>query len=227
MVPLVQSQPVSLFLQSTGRPCRPVSGPRWISAVALILVTACASAPQRSPDRAPTDLAIEVVVQPASPETPAIQAQFRPAVYLLQPGGEFAVVTGVVDPTVVKPAPLRYLDQHDVDAFWQRLCASGFDPTVGAGKAGAGTRPIPAPGEQDCTVSIWVRADGHSRWWHAAIDGNDAEPNAAHLARLCAALAWERDGLPARTAPPRFDFGPDPYASFNPPVSLVPRGGAK
>ncbi len=227
MIPLVQCRSVSRFLRSFGQLHGAAPGFRALSVLVLLGSIGCASAARRTPDQAPTDLALEVVIQPARPEVAAEQAQLRPAVYLLQPGGEFAAVTGVIDPTVVKPAPLRYLDQREVDALWQLLRAGGFDPTVGEGPAGAGSRPVRATSDAACTVSIWVRADGHSRWWHASIDGSSAEPQAALLARLCAFLAWEQDGIAPRTAPPRFDFGPDPYSSFKPPVSLVPVGFSK
>ncbi|MDA0802631.1 MAG: hypothetical protein O2819_02610 [Planctomycetota bacterium] len=175
---------------------------------------------------APSDFAVEVVVQPANPATPEALAERRPAVYLLQPGGEYSAAMGIPDPSVVRPAPMRHLDPSQVDAMWELLVGLGFDPRRSTAPVAAGQRPGMTNGTQSCMVAIWVRGDGSARWWHLPIDGEAASPAATRVARQCAALAWATDGIPPRTAPPRFDFGPDPYASFRePPASAsVPPG---
>lgn len=68
-------------------------------------------------------------------------------------------------------------------------------------------------------AAIWVRANGSARWWYLPLTGEAANEGARRVAHVCAALAWQSDGVAPTTRPPRFDFGPDPYASFRPTAS--------
>lgn len=195
---------------------RPVS---LISVVLLLLAGGCASSGGASPSAkidpysgVPDDFSLDVTILAAEDEP---QAHRRTARYVLFPDGTLLHDAEPGRGPNTLPGFTRRLSSGQMAEIWSDTRQLGLGTPEGADKISNFNRVRqPKTGH---TYLVAVTADGD--FWNytrAIAPGEELDPALTALLRELAVLAWAEDDLrqEVRTAPVRYDFGPDPYATY-------------
>ena len=169
-------------------------------------------------DEAPADFAIDLAVL-AGPEAamaaPDAEIHRRPARYVLFADG--SLHSGVTDPHAPDSLPgrTRHLNSGDRAILWSLLQQQGLAEPVPS-EAGTNLRLVtPQPDE----IIYIVKFTGNGRQWGLTRRNGAAEPTdpaMQQLVRRMAQLSFASDAPEEQAGfiPPRYDFGPDPYARY-------------
>ena len=116
-----------------------------------------------------------------------------------------------------KPGWVRGLDREEMARLWDAAIRNGLTNTSQSDPV-ADLRRARMPGKGGSVWLLAMTADG-KRWNYLRSYGPDAAPDTAlrNFAREALALAWAPDTLEAKATiePSRWDFGPDPWGTWN------------
>ena len=192
-------------------------------AVAAVLSGGCAGARLASgPAGAPPDLTVDLVILRGRDLPHRAAAHARPARFLLRADGSLhyaAADRKDRDPRPgLLPPRVRTLDRGQVKDLWSLLVELGFAGS--AVEAPVVNENLVAVAKGETTYVVSVGAAGSYQSYVLRWSGEpDLSSGGVRLARRLAELAWVGDLPEPRfaTMPPRFDFGPDPYARYRRP----------
>ncbi|MAB82053.1 MAG: hypothetical protein CMJ24_01290 [Phycisphaerae bacterium] len=160
----------------------------------------------------PDDFSLDVTILAAEDES---QAHRRTARYILFPDGTLLHDARPGRGPNTMPGFTRRLSSAQMADVWTDLRKLGLGTSDGSDSINNFRRAIrPKTGH---AYLVAVTADGDF-WNYTRVVpvGEELDPALTALLRELAVLAWAEDDQlqEARTAPIRYDFGPDPYATY-------------
>ncbi len=190
--------------------------------VAAALGAGCTDVRQLSVEapEPPPDFAVDVTVLTGRAAKDLPQAHLRQGKYTLMADGSLHADTGDTLDFDTRPARTRWLYHAQVDAVWALARECGYLEPASSSLDVWPQLVQPAPDE--IVYLIWIRAD-QSDWWYVRRCRTSGIPDApaSRFVRAMCGLAWITDVPPDRVLPQRYDFGPDPYAGFEPEPPLT------
>ena len=191
------------------------------TSLAAIIVAAfgaaCADVRQLKVDapEPPADFAVDVTVLTGRLAKDLPQAHLRQGKYTLLADGSLHADTGDSLDFDTRPARTRWLYRRQVESVWDLARECGYLDPSGSSLDVWPQLVTPAPDE--IVFLVWVRAED-ADWWYVrrCRTSGVPDPSAARFVRAMCGLAWVTDVPPDRVLPQRYDFGPDPYAGFEP-----------
>jgi hypothetical protein len=167
----------------------------------------------------PPDFAVDVTVLTGRSAKDLPQAHLRQGKYTLLADGSLHSDIGDSLDFDIRPARTRWLYQAQVERVWDLARQCGYlDPS----ESSVDVWPqLVRPAPDEIIFVIWVRA-GSADWWYVRRCRTSGVPDAsaARFVRAMCGLAWVTDVPADRVLPQRYDFGPDPYAGFEPEPPL-------
>lgn len=167
----------------------------------------------------PADFAVDVTVLTGRSAKDLPQAHLRQGKYTLLADGSLHADTGDTLDFDTRPARTRWLYHTQVESVWNLARECGYlDPA----SSSVDVWPqLVKPAPDEIVMLIWVRAD-QADWWYVRRCRTSGVPDAqvTRFVRAMCGLAWITDVPPDRILPQRYDFGPDPYAGFEPEPPL-------
>lgn len=195
------------------------------ASLAAILVAsigaACTDVRQLKVDASepPPDFAVDVTVLTGRAAKDLPQAHLRQGKYTLLADGSLHADTGDTLDFDTRPARTRWLYHAQVESVWNLARECGY---LNPASSSLDVWPqLVRPAADEIVFLIWVRAD-EADWWYVRRCRTAGVPDAdvARFVRAMCGLAWITDVPPDRVLPQRYDFGPDPYAGFEPEPPL-------
>jgi hypothetical protein len=189
--------------------------------LAAALCVACSDVRALKVDAAetPTDFAVDVTVLTGRSAKDLPQAHLRQGKYTLLADGSLHADTGDTLDFDTRPARTRWLYRAQMEGLWGLARECGYlDPSSSSLEAWP---QLVRPAPDEIVFLIWIRADS-SDWWYVRRCRTNGVPDAqaTRFVRAMCGLAWITDVPPDRVLPQRYDFGPDPYAGFEPEPPL-------
>ena len=181
------------------------------------LSAACTDVRQMKVDapEPPADFAVDVTVLTGRLAKDLPQAHLRQGKYTLLADGSLHADTGDSLDFDTRPARTRWLYRSQVEGVWDLARECGYlDPASSSLDAWP---QLVTPAPDEIVFMVWVRAD-EADWWYVrrCRTSGVPDPQIARFVRAMCGLAWVTDVPPDRVLPQRYDFGPDPYAGFEP-----------
>lgn len=194
---------------------------RTVFTLVLLLVlphAGCATAPGAIDDplgRTPDDLSMELTILHGRGIDNVRAVDRRPGRFVVYPDGSLHHDEAVAERNVRPPGFIRRLNREQQSDLWLLLRQLGFaDPERGDPSQNL---HLIQPQRSEIMHQLAIIVDDR-RWVFVQRTGAEAEPDAAmrELVQRLAQLSWLPDvpsGEPM-IIPPRYDFGPDPYARY-------------
>lgn len=183
----------------------------------VALVAGCADVRQLRIDAAepPPDFAVDVTVLTGRAAKDLPQAHLRQGKYTLLADGSLHADTGDTLDFDTRPARTRWLYHAQVERVWNLARECGYLEPAESSLEVWPQLVKPAPDE--VVFLVWIRAS-EADWWYVRRCRTSGVPDAqvTRFVRAMCGLAWITDVPPDRVLPQRYDFGPDPYAGFEP-----------
>lgn len=167
----------------------------------------------------PADFAVDVTVLTGRSAKDLPQAHLRQGKYTLLADGSLHADAGDSLDFDTRPARTRWLYHAQVEGVWDLARECGYlDPSSSSLEVWP---QLVAPAADEIVFLIWIRAD-EADWWYVRRCRTTGvpDPQVARFVRAMCGLAWITDVPPDRVLPQRYDFGPDPYAGFEPEPPL-------
>ncbi len=193
--------------------------------VGLVIVAGCA--PQRSattpgltrndadPLNVPADFSLDMVVWADADGAEGVggEADLRSGRFILFCDGSLHWSDRVDHPEDEMPPLRRILRRSDMAALWTLIRQLGMDETTHASPLVNVALVEPPP---DHVVYLVVLTGFGERWAFERRSPAETPPDPAmaSLVKRLEELAWADGRLAVPAAPPRHDFGPDPYARY-------------
>jgi hypothetical protein len=183
----------------------------------VALVAGCADVRQLRIDAAepPPDFAVDVTVLTGRAAKDLPQAHLRQGKYTLLADGSLHADTGDTLDFDTRPARTRWLYHAQVERVWNLARECGYLEPAESSLEVWPQLVKPAPDE--VVFLVWIRAS-EADWWYVRRCRTSGVPDAqvTRFVRAMCGLAWITDVPADRVLPQRYDFGPDPYAGFEP-----------
>jgi len=191
--------------------------------VATVLSGGCAGGGLASdPAGAPPDLTVDLIILRGRNLPDRAAAHVRPARFLLRADGSLHFAAADREDRDPRPGLLpprvRTLDRGQEAELWSLLVELGF--AGGEAEPSVVNENLVTVALDETTYVLSIGAGGTYRSHVLRWSGEPAPSSGGvRLARRLAELAWVSDLPEPRfaTMPPRFDFGPDPYARYRRP----------
>ena len=195
--------------------------------VGLVIAAGCT--PQRSattpgvtsndadPLNVPADFSLDMVVwadaNVAEGRSVGGEEDLRPGRFILFCDGSLHWSDRVDHPEDEMPPLRRILRRSDMAALWTLIRQLGMDETTHATPLVNVALAEPSP---DHVVYLVVLTGFGERWAFERRSPAETPPDPAmaSLVKRLEELAWADERLAVPAAPPRHDFGPDPYARY-------------
>lgn len=188
--------------------------------VLTLLLPGCAGCAAQPPvddplGQTPEDLTIELTILHGRDVEAPRDIDRRPARFVVYPDGSLHHDQAVEERAVRPPGFIRRLNREQQSDLWLLLRQLGFADAE-RGEPSHNLRLI-LPQRDEVMHQLAVIADDRRRVF-VQRTGADVEPDAAmrELVQRLAQLAWLPEEPPGEPViiPPRYDFGPDPYARY-------------
>ena len=208
-------------------------GPTWnLPFVVLLGLAGCSSAPKDPPSAAstagdgqavssvssseavpvPDDFSVDITILAAEE---GHEAEARNARYVLFPDGtlHYANLPGRGPNTL--PPIVRRLNRRQVDELWNRARQLGLTDTSSADEV-SNFRKVWSPWEGRVYLFAFTGDGDYWNYTRKVEPGEQLDPALRAFLRNIAALAWADDHPEAEIVfdPKRYDYGPDPYATY-------------
>ena len=183
---------------------------------ATAMTTGCAA---HSPDplATPLELTFDVTILKGEKVPFRTQAWLQPGKIILFPDGTLLADFGPSVNTRVRPGVARVLYQRQVFEMWDVAKKLGFaDPAL----ANYSANPYLVEAQPNEIVYVMTFAQNNDRWTFVNRFEGTGEPDPASevWVKIMTQAAFATDLVVDADLPIRYDFGPDPYAWFKPPV---------